>query len=125
MADLLVEAGGRQDADSDVGAIPRQIVGLTALDKVGGNAPRTKYDAVHSQYVCQVPEGTLKLRVLETSGPPAVYSPGPEPIKKPNSGPWVIRGVSIELTTGFAGQYGPLAFNDPWWKVVANIAAAT
>ena len=39
MADLLVKAGGRQDADPDVGAVPREIVGLTALGKIGGDAP--------------------------------------------------------------------------------------
>jgi hypothetical protein len=32
MADLLVDAGGRQDADSDVRAVPREIVGLTAIE---------------------------------------------------------------------------------------------
>lgn len=25
---------------------------------------------------------------------------------------------SVEITGGFAGQHGPLAFQDPWWKVV-------
>jgi hypothetical protein len=35
MADLLVKAAGRQDAYSDVGAVPRKIVGLTALGKIG------------------------------------------------------------------------------------------
>jgi hypothetical protein len=44
MADLLVKAGGRQDADADVGVVPRQIVGSTALDKVGGNAPVVRVD---------------------------------------------------------------------------------
>jgi hypothetical protein len=39
MADLAVEAGRRQDADADVGAVPRKIVGLTACGKIGGNAP--------------------------------------------------------------------------------------
>jgi hypothetical protein len=39
MADLLVEAGGRQHTDPDVGAIPREIVSLTTLGKIGRNAP--------------------------------------------------------------------------------------
>ena len=44
MADLLVEAGGRQDADPDVGAVPREIVGLTALGEIGRNAPVIRVD---------------------------------------------------------------------------------
>ena len=36
MANLAVEAGRRQDADADVGAVPRKIVGLTARGKIGG-----------------------------------------------------------------------------------------
>ena len=39
MADLLVKAGGRQDADADVRAVPCEIVGLTALGEIGGDAP--------------------------------------------------------------------------------------
>ena len=39
MADLLVKAGRRQDADADVRAVPRKIVGLTALGEIGGDAP--------------------------------------------------------------------------------------
>src|SRR5450631_1561816 len=39
MANLAVEAGWRQDADADVGAVPRKIVGLTARGEIGGNAP--------------------------------------------------------------------------------------
>jgi len=31
MANLPVKAGGRQHADADVGAVPRQIVGLAPL----------------------------------------------------------------------------------------------
>src|SRR5258705_6065255 len=38
MADLLVKTAGRQDVDPDVGAVPRQIVGLTALGEIGGGA---------------------------------------------------------------------------------------
>ena len=39
MADLLVKAGGRQDADPDVRPVPCEIVGLAALGKIGGDAP--------------------------------------------------------------------------------------
>jgi hypothetical protein len=39
MANLAVEAGRRQDADADVGAVPRKVVGLTARGEVGGDAP--------------------------------------------------------------------------------------
>jgi hypothetical protein len=31
---------------------------------------------------------------------------------------------SVEIAGGFTGQYGPLAFQDPWWKVVLLIIAA-
>ena len=30
---------------------------------------------------------------------------------------------SVEITGGFNGQHGPLAFQDPWWKVVLLIIA--
>ncbi len=30
----------------------------------------------------------------------------------------------VEIDGGFDGQYGPLAFEDPWWKVVLLIVAA-
>ncbi len=30
----------------------------------------------------------------------------------------------VEIDGGFDGQYGPLAFDDPWWKVVLLIVAA-
>ena len=43
-ADLLVKAGGRQDAHADVGAVPREIVGLTAIEEIGGNAPVIRVD---------------------------------------------------------------------------------
>src|ERR1700758_5517140 len=39
MADLLVEAVGRQDAYSDVRAIPCEIIGLTTLAQIGGDPP--------------------------------------------------------------------------------------
>jgi hypothetical protein len=39
MADLAVEAGKRQDADANVGAVPHKIVGLTARGEIGGDAP--------------------------------------------------------------------------------------
>ncbi|QHC92601.1 hypothetical protein PchlR47_31275 [Pseudomonas chlororaphis] len=39
-------------------------------------------------------------------------------------GPWIIRRFSSTLVQPFSGKYGPLAFDDPWWKVVAWIIAA-
>jgi hypothetical protein len=30
---------------------------------------------------------------------------------------------SVEIDGGFAGQFGPLAFQDPWWKIVLLIIA--
>jgi hypothetical protein len=39
MANLAVEAGSRQDADADVGTVPRKIISLTARRKIGGDAP--------------------------------------------------------------------------------------
>lgn len=30
---------------------------------------------------------------------------------------------SVEINGGFAGQYGPLAFQDPWWKVLLAVLA--
>ncbi|PTQ82747.1 hypothetical protein C8R21_10326 [Nitrosospira multiformis] len=30
---------------------------------------------------------------------------------------------SVEIKDGFAGQHGPLAFQDPWWKIVLLIIA--
>jgi hypothetical protein len=39
MSNLAVEAGRRQDADADVGAVPRKVVGLTARGEIGGDAP--------------------------------------------------------------------------------------
>ena len=86
---------------------------------------RTVYNRARGEYVCQVPEGTLRLSVIETSGPPVEYLPGPgsEPIRKRNPGPWLIRRFTAEVEIGFDGQYGPLAFNDPWWKIVAWIVA--
>ena len=44
MADLLVKAGGRQDANPDVRTVPRKIVGLTALGEIGGDAPVVRVD---------------------------------------------------------------------------------
>src|SRR5260370_31994826 len=44
MADLLVKAGGRQHAYSDVCTVPRQIVGLAALGEVGRDAPVIRVD---------------------------------------------------------------------------------
>jgi hypothetical protein len=44
MTDLLVEAGGRQDADPDIRTVPREIVGLTALGEIGGDAPVIRID---------------------------------------------------------------------------------
>jgi hypothetical protein len=44
MADLTVKAGRRQDADADVGAVPRKIVGLTARGEIGGDAPVVRVD---------------------------------------------------------------------------------
>ena len=44
MANLAVEAGRRQDADADVAAVPREIVGLTAIEEIGGNAPMIGVD---------------------------------------------------------------------------------
>ncbi|MEO9893113.1 hypothetical protein [Aurantibacter sp.] len=32
--------------------------------------------------------------------------------------------VTIEPSTAFIGQYGPIPFNDPWWKVLLLIVAA-
>jgi len=29
----------------------------------------------------------------------------------------------VEINGGFAGQYGPLAFQDPWWKILLLIVA--
>src|SRR5258708_15912460 len=44
MANLLVKAGGRQHAYSDVCAVPRQIVGLAALGEIGMDAPVIRVD---------------------------------------------------------------------------------
>src|SRR5260370_31721450 len=44
MTDLMVKAGGRQDAYPDIRAVPRQIVGLAALGKIGRDAPVTRFD---------------------------------------------------------------------------------
>ena len=44
MANLAVEAGRRQNADADVGAVPRKIVGLTALGEIGWDAPVIRVD---------------------------------------------------------------------------------
>ena len=85
---------------------------------------RTLYDWGPREYVCRIPEGTLRLKVNETSGRPIEYIPGPEPEKKLTAGPWIIRRFSAEVSIDFQGQYGPLAFGDPWWKVVAWIIAA-
>jgi hypothetical protein len=87
---------------------------------------RTRYDAGRKEYVCQVPEGVLKVRVTETSGPPVEYAsrPGGEAVRKFSAGPWIIRAFSSDLTIGLRGQYGPLAFADPWWKVVAWVVVA-
>ena len=39
IADLAVEVLDRQDLDADVGAVPSEIVGLTSLGEIGGDAP--------------------------------------------------------------------------------------
>jgi hypothetical protein len=46
MADLLVEARGTEDADPDVRPVPRQIVGLTSLEKVGRDTPMVGVDSL-------------------------------------------------------------------------------
>lgn len=84
---------------------------------------RTRYDVARREYVCQVPEGEFRLAVQETSGPPRIRDPNGEGYL-PSAGPWIIRRFSCTLVQPFKGQYGPLAFDDPWWKVVAWIIAA-
>ena len=43
-SDLLVKAGMRQDAYSDIRTVPRKIVDFTACGKIGGNAPMIGVD---------------------------------------------------------------------------------
>lgn len=84
---------------------------------------RTHYEVAHREYVCRVPEGKFRLTVHETSGPPREPNPNGEGYLD-LLGPWIIRRFSSTLVQPFKGQYGPLAFDDPWWKVVAWIIAA-
>jgi hypothetical protein len=44
VANLVVEAGRRQDAYSDIRTVPRKIVGLTARGEIGGDAPMIRVD---------------------------------------------------------------------------------
>jgi hypothetical protein len=44
MANLVVEAERGQDADADVGTVPREIVGLTAIEEIGGDSPVIRVD---------------------------------------------------------------------------------
>ena len=46
VADLLSEAGGRQHTDSDVRTVTNEVIGLTALDQIGRNAPLVGVDPV-------------------------------------------------------------------------------
>jgi hypothetical protein len=73
--------------------------------------------------VCNVPEGEFRLAVQETSGPGRIHDPNGDGYL-PSAGPWIIRRFSSTLVQPFKGQYGPLAFHDPWWTVVAWIIAA-
>ena len=52
MADLLVKAGRRQDADADVRAVPCEIVGLTTLREIGGDAPAIRVDPLAMALQC-------------------------------------------------------------------------
>jgi hypothetical protein len=82
----------------------------------------TTYNATSREYACEVPERVMRLQVKETSGPPVEYNDDKK--RKRNPGPWIIRSFSTKLSIGFKGQFGPLAFADPWWKVIAWIIAA-
>ena len=74
------------------------------------------YDFGSKSYSCTVPEGTITVRFLELLGPKTKEG-------EPPTGPWLITHLETSLVTGFDGQYGPLAFQDPLWKVVAAALA--
>ena len=44
MADLLVKARRRQDADPDVRTVPGKIIGLAPLEEIRGHAPMIGVD---------------------------------------------------------------------------------
>ena len=79
---------------------------------------KTRYDAAAKAYVCSVPEGTLTLQINKMIGPKRLAGSEVGP-----SGPWLLTDVTTTVVTPFSGQEGPLAFEDPLWKVVFGIIA--
>ncbi|HKQ49685.1 MAG TPA: hypothetical protein VJZ71_16550 [Phycisphaerae bacterium] len=87
---------------------------------------RTSFDRMHEVFRCEADGGAMELAIHSVIGSARRGQADPEDPKSPyESGPWIPTRFSMKLvpTIPYRGQYGPLAFDDPWWKVVAWIVA--
>jgi len=82
---------------------------------------RTSYDSTTQLYSCEVPEGTLQMRIVDVMS-------DKKHCKNNKKSPSILLPVKLEMTMmpnpGYEGQFGDLPFQDPWWKIFAWIVFA-
>ncbi|MBL7927456.1 MAG: hypothetical protein JNK61_11185, partial [Bacteroidia bacterium] len=64
-----------------------------------------------SSWISYLPEGSIKTQILTDH-----YNGTLATLGMPKDFIW-----TVNYKTPFTGQYGPIAFNDPWWKVAGAI----
>ena len=80
---------------------------------------KTTFDTNTQTYTCVVPEGSLKVKILQViKEKPNCDSKFP-PLALP-----VKLEMVMEPNPSYEGQFGDLPFHDPWWKIIAWIVFA-
>lgn len=82
---------------------------------------KTTYDSALNKYTCEVPEGKIVVDMQS-----AIVSKD-ECKKREGQLPelWIPIKLNMQVTPNppYAGRFGDLPFQDPWWKIVAAIVA--
>ena len=89
---------------------------------------KTSFDPANGSYRVSVPEGECVASIGAFLGPsvPAECNRRDEHRLPPYCplGPWIPTQMTIGITRDYDGQYGPLPFGDPLWKIIAWVIAA-
>lgn len=84
---------------------------------------RTTFDQNSNTYTCEIPEGSMKVKLLSVITEKDTYN-----CKVDRKSPplWIPVKLELDVTPNpsYEGQFGDLPFQDPWWKIVAWIVAA-
>lgn len=81
----------------------------------------TRFDAATNTYTCTVPEGSVRMRVTGV-----IKGRKHDRCKKGLPPLWIPTRFEMvtEPNPAYAGQFGDLPFQDPWWKVLGWIVFA-